>query len=196
MNYDYIESLIRKIKAGDNTSKELLIEEFRPLIINISKKTHIHGYEFCDIKNECYKILFKCVKLYDIDKHRFIAYATNGIKNSINDLIRKSINQAPVNSTKTLLMDEVLENTLRCEYNCLDEILLKKTDNKLLKIALEKLSSEEKDLIYNIFFKKSTLINYSRLKNISYYEAKKLKNNILDKLFMYINVESHNLNLV
>ena len=55
MNYDYIENLVRLSKTGDNHSKEKLAEEFKPFIINISKRTFIHGYEFEDIMNECYK---------------------------------------------------------------------------------------------------------------------------------------------
>ena len=86
MNYDYIESLVRQSKDGDINSKEKLLEEFKPFIINISKRTFIYGYEFEDIINECYRILLKCISLYKIENHRFVAYATNGIKNNINDL--------------------------------------------------------------------------------------------------------------
>ena len=91
MNYDYIEDLVRKSKDGDKTSKEKLIEEFRPFITNLSKRTFIPGYDFDDFRNECYRILFKCISLYRTESHRFVAYATNGIKNNINDLIRTSI---------------------------------------------------------------------------------------------------------
>ena len=59
MNYDYIESLVIKSKDGDEESKEKLVNEFKPFIINLSKRTFIHGYEFQDIMNECYRILFK-----------------------------------------------------------------------------------------------------------------------------------------
>ena len=91
MNYKYVENLVRLSKNGDMKSKERLLEEFKPFIINISKRTFIHGYEFEDIMNECYKILLKCISLYKLENHRFVAYATNGIKNNINDLIRNSI---------------------------------------------------------------------------------------------------------
>lgn len=57
MNYDYIEDLVRKSKDGDEVSKEKLIEEFRPFIFNLSKRTFIPGYDFDDFKNECYRIL-------------------------------------------------------------------------------------------------------------------------------------------
>jgi len=54
---------------------------------NISKKTFIDGYEIHDIQNQCYETLFKCVSFYNLEKHRFVAYASNSIRNNINDLI-------------------------------------------------------------------------------------------------------------
>lgn len=58
MNYDYIEHLATKAKDGDLKAKENLIKEFTPLINSLSMRTFIHGYEKCDIKNECFLMLF------------------------------------------------------------------------------------------------------------------------------------------
>jgi hypothetical protein len=55
------------------TSKEKLAQEFRPFLLNISKRTFIDGYEMHYIQNECYKPLFKCVSLYNLERHRFVA---------------------------------------------------------------------------------------------------------------------------
>lgn len=46
-------------------------------------------YDFSDIEHECYATLLKCIKIYDLDKNRFVAYATMTIKNNINYLIKK-----------------------------------------------------------------------------------------------------------
>jgi len=58
MNFEYIEDLVFKCKNGDMLSKEKLAEEFRPLILNISKRTFIDGYEMRDLQSECYQSLF------------------------------------------------------------------------------------------------------------------------------------------
>ena len=81
--------MVTNCKNGNILSKEKLVEEFSPLIFNISKKTFIDRYEISDIQNECFQTLFKCVSLYNLEKHRFVAYATNAIKNNINDLIKR-----------------------------------------------------------------------------------------------------------
>ena len=83
MNFNYIETLVAKAKNGDVSAKEIIFKEFRPMILNISKRTFVHGYDFSDIEHECYATLLKCIKIYDLDKKRFVAYATMAIKNNI-----------------------------------------------------------------------------------------------------------------
>lgn len=105
MDYSYIENLVKLSKSEDEYSKEKLAEEFRPFIINIAKKTFIHGYDFEDIINECYKTLFRCILLYKTENHRFVAYATNGIKNNINDLIRNTLKNNKISGASALTID-------------------------------------------------------------------------------------------
>ena len=111
MDFSYIETLVKKSKDGDSASKEELALQFKPFIINLSKKTFIDGYDKQDIMNECYRILFRCVDIYDTSRHRFVAYATNGIKNSINDLIEKNISRSHLEGASTLVLENV-QNTI------------------------------------------------------------------------------------
>lgn len=87
MNYPHIENLVLKAKDGDTPAKEALAFEFATLIQNLSRKTFVNSYEAFYIKNECYRTLYKRVNLYNADSHRFVAYATNAIKNTVNHLI-------------------------------------------------------------------------------------------------------------
>ena len=187
MNYKYVENLVRLSKNGDIKSKEKLLEEFRPFIINISKRTFIHGYEFEDIMNECYKILLKCILLYKLESHRFVAYATNGIKNSINDLIRNSIKNNKISGNSTLTIDSFVENTCKDDTPEIEDILCSQYDCDCLKYAMNCLTEEELNLIDHIFYKNKTLKSYAKENNVSYSYAFKKKRYILDKLFMHIN---------
>ena len=187
MNYSYIENLVRLSKNGDEYSKEKLIEEFRPFIINISKKTFIHGYEFEDIMNECYKILFKCISLYKTENHRFVAYATNGIKNSINDLIRNNLKNKKISGNSTLAIDNYLEETYKADIPEIADMLCSRYDNDCLKYAMKQLKKDELDLIVHLFYNCKTLKSYSDNENVCYSFAVKKKRYVLDKLFMYVN---------
>ena len=123
MNYDYIENLVKQCKVGNESSKEKLIEEFRPFIINLSKRTFIPGYDYDDFKNECYRILFRCILLYKIESHRFVAYATNGIKNSINDLIRRNIQTNNIHGYGAAVYDNYVEETYKADTPEITDIL-------------------------------------------------------------------------
>ena len=187
MNYDYIENLVIKSKDGDEESKEKLVNEFKPFIINLSKRTFIHGYEFEDIMNECYRILFKCVSYYNSDSHRFVAYATNGIKNSINDLIEKNISRSHLEGSSTLVLENV-ENTIQSNNVPVDHNILREFDISLLHNALNKLTKDERELINYVFFKNNPVKKYAALKKIPYSTVITKKDFILDKIFMLINI--------
>ena len=189
MDYDYIENLVILSKTGDEHSKEKLIEEFRPLIINLSKRTFIPGYEFDDIMNECYIALFKCISLYKTESHRFVAYATNGIKNSINDLIRKNVKSNSIHNSRNVTpFDNYIEETFNPHSPQIEDILCSSYDSDCLKYAMSKLTEEELDLINHLFFEDKTLKSYSDKNEVCYSYAVKKKRYVLDKLFMYVNI--------
>ncbi|NFG28248.1 sigma-70 family RNA polymerase sigma factor [Clostridium botulinum] len=182
MDLKYVEMLAKEAKNGDNLSKENLIEEFRPFIRNLSRKTFIHGYDKDDIENECYKNLFKCLNSYDLEKHRFVAYATNGIKNNLNDLIRKTKNRDNSEGSCALTLSDNLEDALPSNEPNLEDMLCNECDLDLLKYAIKKLTKEEQELIDFIFFKNNTIRLYSNLKNMCYSTAAKRKMDILKKI--------------
>ncbi|NFO15633.1 sigma-70 family RNA polymerase sigma factor [Clostridium botulinum] len=186
MDLKYVEMLAKKSKDGDKLSKEKLIEEFRPFIKNLSRKTFIHGYDKEDIENECYKNLFKCLNSYNLEKHRFVAYATNGIKNNLNDLIRKTKNRDNSEGSSTLILSDNLEHTLPSNNPNLEEILCNKCDLEILKTAIKNLTEEEQELIDFIFFKNNTIRLYSNLKNLCYSTAVNRKTIALRKIGRYV----------
>ena len=91
MNYDYIESLVIKSKDKEPEATNKLINEFTPYIINISKKTFIPSYTYEDILSECYTSLLVAIKKYDLNRHRFVAYALTTIKNNLWLLAKRNI---------------------------------------------------------------------------------------------------------
>ncbi|NAS18129.1 sigma-70 family RNA polymerase sigma factor [Clostridium butyricum] len=188
MNYDYIENLVKKSKDGDEYSKEKLIEEFKPFIINLSKRTFIPGYDYDDFRNECYRILFRCILLYKIESHRFVAYATNGIKNSINYLIRTSIKNSNIHGSGTTVYDNYIEETYKNDEPKIEEVLCSKYDSDCLKYAMSQLTEEELDLVDHLFFQSKTLKSFADKNKICYSYAVRKKRQVLDKLFMYVNI--------
>jgi len=188
VDYECIEKLVNAAKAGDTKAKENLVMEFTPLINSISRRTFIHGYEACDIKNECFTTLFKCISKYKIDNHRFVAYATNSIKNNINYLIRESIKRNALDGFMSLSLDDKLIDFLPSATYSIDEKLCCLDDYNDLSYAIKNnLTEEEKQLVSFLFFKENTLTNYAASNSISYVAASKRKKKVLNKLKKYIN---------
>lgn len=187
MDYKYIETLVKQSKEGNEISKENLAKEFTPYIKNLCSKTFIHGYDFYYLQNECFQSLFKCVSSYNLENHRFVAYATNGIKNNLYDLIRKNQNRKIFDGNDCLIItDEFQRSLISNEINA-EDLICRKCDYTEIRNALNKLTHTEHEIITFLFFpqtsSKHTLKEFSVLKNISYSAAIKRKNTALRKLY-------------
>lgn len=180
MNFYEIENLVSRSKAGDNEAKEALVAEFTPLIINLVKKSFVSGYEFEDLKNECYKTLFNCIRLYDLNQHRFVAYATNGIKNSLNYLIRSRAHSDK--NIPTLTLTPTLEEFLPSNEDLLEETFIKKSSINQLRTILSTLPPHEKELIKSLYYNNNSLRQYASQKGLTYGKAVTIKNNLLKKI--------------
>ena len=182
MDFNEIESLVKLAKANDRNAKEELMMKFTPMILNLSKRSFVNSYEFSDIKNECYHTLFKCVSLYNLDKHRFVAYATNSIKNSVNLLIRTSIRRNGSEGPEAFILDGKLENTICSGLEDFDSLMLNKVYRNRLNAALQILSSSEEELVKYVYFEKHSLKKYSHFTGVPYPIVINTKNEILYKL--------------
>ena len=192
MDFNEIENLVLLAKANDRNAKEELMVKFTPLILNLSKRSYVNSYEFSDIKNECYHTLFKCVNLYDLDKHRFVAYATNAIKNSINLLIRTSIRRNNSEGPEAFVLDGNLENTLFSDLQDFDFNLVNRTYINSLNSALNTLSLSEIELVKYVYFQKHSFKKYSCYTGIPYSIVITMKNEILYKLKKAMNMRLDN----
>lgn len=188
MNFEYIEYLVTKCKNGDSFSKEKLVEEFGPLIFNISKRTFIDGYEMHDLQNQCYETLFKCVSLYNLEKHRFVAYATNSIKNNMNDLIKRLKTRSATEGNAALSLHADIEKDLPSQDIGLEDLLCNQCEYDDLRLAIDNLTNEEKELIDFIFYKNNTVQTYAYFRNLCYSTANLKKKVTLKKIFDQINL--------
>ena len=186
MDYNYIEFLILSAKTGDSLSVEKLTEEFTPLIKSLCNKTYLNNYTKEDLQEECYLTLLKCIKTYNPESHRFVAYATNAIKNNLNYLIRKNLKHKEITSQDCLTSNGYLEDLNLSSKDKIDEEILHKHTKKIILEAIKILSNEEKELFIYVILKRNTLKAYSELKNISYSSTSKIKAKVLRTIANYI----------
>ena len=182
MNFNYIESLVAKAKNGDVSSKEIIFKEFRPMILNISKRTYVHGYDFSDIEHECYATLLKCIKIYDLDKKRFVAYATMAIKNNINYLIKKTCNRSSCEGSEALTLNGTLEHVLTSNNEPVDVQVTDSILAKKLYKYIDKLPEQHKDILNFTLINNGSLKEYSKNHNINYPTTVNIKNRAINQL--------------
>jgi RNA polymerase sigma factor (sigma-70 family) len=188
MDFDYVETLVTRCKDNDEEAKEKLAYEFKPLIYNISKRTFIDGYNAHDIIQECYHSLFKSVSRYSSEKHRFVAYATNAIKNNMNDLIKRTKTRRSTEGSDALSLHDDVENDFPELEISTETSLCEMCDYDDLKLALKNLSEEELELIDFVFYKNYTVKEYAYFKNMCYSTAIQKKKNILMKILNNISL--------
>jgi len=186
MDFNYVEQLALESKTGTISSKEKLLEEFKPFIINFSSKTFIYGFEVQDIQNECYSTLLKCIKMYNPGNHKFVGYAVQAIKNSIFYILRKTKNRSSTEGSEALTSNGDLEYLYISGKDELDETILKKCESLEIKDALSKLSRDERELIQIVIFQRNSVKTYAKIKKISYSTALYKKNKTFKKLTNYI----------
>ncbi|MBD7912073.1 sigma-70 family RNA polymerase sigma factor [Clostridium cibarium] len=182
MNYDYIESLVISAKSGDKASKEKLIEEFKPFIISFSKKTYIDRYDLEDIQSECYIILLHALEKYNPEAHRFVAYATNAIKNSMYAIIKKSIKNNQIQGWNTLTFDGNLSSIAKNKSNYIEDNFIYSLNASELFNSIDRLTSSEKELLAFNIFRHNTLKSYAAWKNISRSTAARKRLKLYNKL--------------
>ncbi|ALB46556.1 sigma-70 family RNA polymerase sigma factor [Clostridium beijerinckii] len=188
MDFDYVETLVTRCKNNDEDAKEKLAYEFRPLIYSISKRTFIDRYNFHYIIQECYHSLFKSVSKYNLEKHRFVAYATNAIKNNMNDLIKRTRTRRSTEGSDALSLHDDVENDFPELEISTETSLCEMCDYEDLKLALENLNKEEVELIDFVFYKNYTVKEYAYFKNMCYSTAIQKKKNILMKILNNISL--------
>ena len=187
MNYNYIESLLLYAKNGDSSSLEKLIEEFTPLIKKLSRKTFIPGYTSEDLQQECIISLLKSIEKYNPVTHRFVAYATNSIRNNLNYLIRSTLSHKNLNGPDALTFTGSLEDLNLTSKDSADYHLLNTQEKALYWQAIKQLTPEEQELFAYVNLKNHTLKSYAELKNISYSLASKRKQQIMKTLINFKN---------
>ncbi len=190
MDYKYIESLLLSAKNGDIFSTEKLTEEFTPLIKSLCSKTHLSNHTKEDLENECYLSLITAIKKYNPESHRFVAYATNAIKNNLNYLIRKNLIHREITSQDSLTSTGSLEDLNLTTDEKIDEALISSHIKKTILKAVTTLNDDQKELFIYVQLRKNSLKSYAALKNISCSTASKRKVQIMKFLSDYLKLNT------
>ncbi len=146
--------LMQRLKQGDESARNELIEHNLRLVVYIAKKFDNTGSELDDLVSVGAIGLIKAVQSFDANKNiKLATYASRCIENEILMYIRKKNKQnheisldEPLNFDKDgneLLLSDILESDTETASNELE----KTNENKLLWSAIRKLNSREQRIM-------------------------------------------------
>ncbi|MTK11261.1 MAG: sigma-70 family RNA polymerase sigma factor [Clostridiaceae bacterium] len=189
MSIDNLElvQIIKKAQEGEKKELETILKMYKPLIVKSVMRIYIYGYETEDLIQIGNIALINAVNKYDCGRNiPFTSYAKRAIQNSFNEELRKVIGKKDsekfiysLNSLNKYGI-EVIE-ALESEEN-VEETAILKEEIALLNVALNKLSSEEKEILDWFYFRQRTLKEYAELKGLNRTTVVKRKTRAIEKL--------------
>ena len=183
LSYKEIENLVGDSKKGNTISTMELVKHFEPFIFNAVKNVNISGFDTNDLIQVGYSALIVAINKYNVNSNTFCSYAYRAIKNAINYTIRSNVKHNNLSLNNTIDEEETMSilDNIQDEANLEDTYFIK-ANNKELKKALSTLSCEDKELIKEIYFNKTSVRKYAEKHQISYQKALRRKNRILMEL--------------
>ena len=183
LSYKEIETLVGDSKKGNKLSTMELVKHFEPFIFNAVKNVNISGYDTNDLIQVGYSALIVAINRYKVNSNTFCSYAYRAIKNAINYTIRSNVKHNNLSLNNTIDEEETMSilDNIQDKANLEDTYLTKLTNNQLSKV-LSNLTYEDKELIKEIYFNKTSVRKYAKKHQISYQKALRRKNRILMEL--------------
>lgn len=177
-----LEKLAFKAQEGDKKSLEDLIIYFKPYIINQARLTYIKDHTLDDLIQIGYVSLMKAIKMYKPLNKNFNYYALASIKRNFYYLIRQKARynyeySMDYETGEGLTLGDSIEN----DFNLEEEYLKKETNSELMK-SLKLLNIEDQEMIKWVYFDKKTLMEYSKLKGVTYHKLRYRLTQVLKKL--------------
>jgi RNA polymerase sporulation-specific sigma factor len=186
MNHHEIESCVIKAKTGNAEALLELIEQYKPFIFKTAKDYNIKGFDIYDLAQIGYITLINCAEKYKIGSHTFSSYAFNAIKNAFRYAARQNNKYSEEYSLNAPVQGDDFESSeyIECIASTenIEEDLIKLEGNIRLKSAVAALSEEELEFVILVYFSSITVKTYAIKKGLTYLQAIRFKNKILEKL--------------
>lgn len=163
---------------------------YKPFIIKNAMQIYINGYEVEDLIQIGLIALVKAVSKYQLDrKAAFTTYATTVIKNAFNEELKKVIRKKWDEKFKCSLhnvnKDGIGFMEMLVSEEDLEEDFILKEKIAVLRKCLDKLRSDEREIINWFYFENRPLKEYAIKKEMNFNTVVKRKSRAVGKLKGY-----------
>lgn len=176
-NYEkqHLEALVVQAKMGDIQAKEEILMILTKSIRYYASRFFIKGYDLEDLMSEGYNTVLKALNMYKIEGNCFYTYSCRSIENTYRHLLRS--NKVPEDKNCITLTDALSDVLDSGEVAVEDKAYI-----NILKLAIDKLPLEEKEVIRKIYLQDHSIGQVARDKGLTYSRVQYLRNKGLTNL--------------
>lgn len=190
MNHYEIEACVIRAKNGNKEELLKIIEQYKPFIFKTAREYNIKGYDLYDLVQIGYVTLINSVAKYRTGSNTFSTYAYNSIKNGFRYIARQNKKHSGDLSLNSPLDGESEYGTEFIDFIAdpedFEEDIVSAEEIKELRKVVSKLPSDEMDFIIMVYYSGASIKTYAEKNGLSYQQAVRKKNRILEKLRRYV----------
>ncbi|NLZ47386.1 MAG: sigma-70 family RNA polymerase sigma factor [Clostridiales bacterium] len=186
MKHFEMEAAVRRAKNGNKEELIKILDHFKSYIYKTANKYNIKNYDMYDLLQIAYVALINAVSKYRVGSNTFTSYAMISIQNAIKLTLRDNVSSSSEVSLNAPMASEDGDSIeflemLRDDEDIEDRVI-KTLQYGYLRKAISKLPSDEQELIIMVYYHRCPLTVYAKKKNISYINALRKRDRILEKL--------------
>ena len=191
MKHYEIEASVIRAKNGNREELLKVLEQFKPYIFKTAMGFNIKNHDMYDLVQIGYVALINAIAKYITGSNTFSSYAYNSIKNEFRYAARqnsKHNNEMSLNNRIDLYGDSNTE-FIECieSFENLEEDIIRAEKIKEVRKCVAKLPADEMELVIMVYYSKCPFKTYAEKKGLSYLQATRKRDRILEKLSSYLN---------
>ena len=190
MKHYEIEACVIRAKKGNREELLKILEQFKPYIYKTALGFNIKNHDIYDLLQIGYVALINVVAKYRIGSNTFSSYAYNAIINEFRYAARKNskcYNELSLNipiDTGEYITNEYIECIDSRE--CFEDDIVREEKTKEVRRCVAYLPADEMELIIMVYYSKCPLKTYAGKKGLSYLQATRKRDRILEKLSYFL----------
>lgn len=186
MNHNEIEACVIRAKTGSSEDLLKILEQYKPFIFKTAQQFNIRNHDMYDLLQIGYVALINAAMKYRTGSHTFSSYAYNAVKNEFKYTARQN---SKFSNDLSLNTPVNTEGNIDTEFiNCIEssedlqEDIIHFEKVKEVRSAVSRLPEDDMELVIMVYYSGISLKTYALKKNVSYFQAVRKKNKILEKL--------------
>jgi RNA polymerase sporulation-specific sigma factor len=186
MNHFEIEASVIRAKNGNKEELLKVLEQYKPFIFKTAREYNIRNFDMYDLVQIGYISLINAAAKYRVGSNTFSTYAFNTIKNAFRYTARQNLKKEGELSLNANL-DSGEENSsefidfIESPEN-IEEEIIQSERLKEVRNLVAKLTPDEMEFVIMIYYSGASIKTYAEKKGLSYQQAIRKKNRILEKL--------------